>query len=107
MTGVWSEVEVRGRFSKRSVELETRLPSLKARSGESVSVRALHDASLAKLMVYRALLDGTTLGTLEEMLDTLAALRRDPPLSPEAMEPATFADLVRQFVDALAGQYRV
>ena len=69
-------------------------------------MRALHDESLAKLLVYRVVLDGTVLHTREELLGTLAALRRDPPASPEAMEPAAFAEVVRHFVDALIGQYR-
>ena len=69
-------------------------------------MRELHDESLAKLLVYRALLDGTVLRAREETLGALAALRRDPPASPEAMEPAAFTEVVRHFVDALLGQYR-
>jgi hypothetical protein len=69
-------------------------------------MRALHDESLAKLLVYRALQDGTVLQTREDMLDTLAALHRSPPASPDAMEPAAFAAVVRHFVEALVGQYR-
>ena len=106
MTGVWNEGEVRVRFKKRAAELEARLPALKGRGGDGAAMRALHDESLAKLVVYRAVLDGTVLRTREEMLGTLAVLRRNPPSSAEALEPAAFADVVRQFVDALVGQYR-
>lgn len=69
-------------------------------------MRALHDESLAKLVVYRSVLDGTALQSREGMLDTLGALHRAPPASPEAMEPAAFAAVVRHFVEALVGQYR-
>ena len=69
-------------------------------------MRALHDESLAKLVVYRGVLDGTALRTRDETLGTLTALRRDPPVPPEAMEPASFPELIRHFVDALVGQYR-
>jgi hypothetical protein len=103
---VWNEDQIRVRFRKRAAELEARLPSLKGRSTEGAAMRTLHDESLAKLLVYRALLDGTVLRTLEDMLDTLAALHRTPPASPEAMEPAAFAAVVRHFIEALVGQYR-
>jgi len=69
-------------------------------------MRVLHDESLAKLLVYRAVLDGTTLRTREEMLGALVVLRGDPHVPPEAMAPAAFPDLIRKFVDALVGQYR-
>ncbi len=71
-----------------------------------MAMRVLHDESLAKLLVYRAVLDGTVLRTREEMLGALAVLRRDPRIPPEAMETAAFPDLIRKFVDALVGQYR-
>lgn len=91
---------------KRATELVVRLPSLKGRGAEGAAMRPLHDESLAKLVVYRAILDGTALRTREEMLGTLAALRRDPPVPPESMEAAAFPERIRNFVDALVGQYR-
>jgi hypothetical protein len=103
---MWSEGEVRVRFRERAADLEAQLPSLKGRGAEGAAMRALHDEALAQLVIYRAALEGTALQTREEMLDTLAALHRAPPASPEAMEPAAFAAVVRQFVEALVGQYR-
>jgi hypothetical protein len=103
---VWNEAEVRARFRKRAAELEARLPSLKGRGTEGASMRALHDESLAKLVVYRAALNGTALRTREETLGILAVLRRDPPIPPEAMEAAAFPERIRHFIDALVGQYR-
>jgi hypothetical protein len=106
VTGVWSENETRRRFTKRAAELEARLPSLKRRSSEGPSMRTLHDEALAKLLIYRSLLDGAVLQTREAMLGALAALRRDPPLSPDAIEPESFTDRAQRFIDALIGQYR-
>ena len=103
---MWNDSEIRVRFGKRAAELDARLPSLRRRAVEGAAVRALHDESLAKLLVYRTLVERTVLSSREEMLNTLAALRRDPPPAVEAMEPANFSELLRQFVDALVGQYR-
>lgn len=106
MAGVWNDAEVRARFRKRAAELEARLPSLKGRGAEGAALRALHDEALAKLVVYRVVLDGSVLRTREEMLDVLQALHRAPPVPPEAMAPADFPVIVRRFIEALVGQYR-
>ena len=101
----WNDKVVRDRFHKRATELAQRLPSLKARASEMQSLRLLHDELLAKLSVYRTLLDQGSLDARDDLRASLTKLATSPPASPEAFDEARFGKLCQEFVAGLIGQY--
>jgi hypothetical protein len=103
--GPWDGTLVRERFEKRADELARRLPSVRIRASEKHSFQVMHDEMLAKLSVYRVLLDSASLDTRDGLLSALTKLSVSPPLSGDAIDPATFAAHCREFVAGLAGQY--
>jgi hypothetical protein len=102
----WNETIVRERFQKRADELVRRLPSIQARAAEMQSFRIMHDEMLAKLSVYRVLLDDASLGTRDSLMAALVRLSTAPPAPTDAIDPPVFVKHCREFVAGLAGQYR-
>lgn len=103
--GGWNGTVVRERFRKRADELARRLPTVKDRAAEMQSFRVMHDELLAKLSVYRSLLDQGPLETAADLSAALTRLKNTPPPASDALDPAIFAKHCREFVAALAGQY--
>lgn len=106
MLGEWNEDELRAHFRQRTAQLEAWLSELKARGCTLEADRIRHDEILADLVVYRVLLDSTALSSRMKTFRLLATLGYDPPVSPEALEPEGFKEVVWRRANVLIGEIR-
>jgi hypothetical protein len=105
MVSGWNEREVRARLVTRASVLENRLRGVKAHASAGVTFEALHDESLAKLVVYNFLLANAPLQTREGLLATLEQLRTHAQIHDQAFSKATFEAQRQLFITALIGQF--